>query len=65
MKYASHGNEYFECNGIMITHPDADHVHGVTELFERFPPNQAIPHQPKFILRGPLLVTKAFLHYQN
>lgn len=51
----------FKCDGIMVTHPDADHVQGVVELIEKFHPNEnPEPGMPKFEFKGPLLLTKAF-----
>lgn len=45
-------------DGIMVTHPDGDHVDGILELFNRFQPNKH--PNAEFLFKGPLLLTKAF-----
>ena len=63
LKYAfkSDGSDTFKADGIMVTHPDSDHIEGVVKLFQEFPPNQDPQHgKPKFEFKGPLLLTKAF-----
>jgi len=63
LKYAFKevGSDTFKADGIMVTHPDGDHIQGVLKLFEKFPPNQdAKPGKAKFEFKGPLLLTKYF-----
>ena len=62
LSYAFKGGENtFIADGIMVTHPDADHIQGVVKLLKKFPPNQEPkPGKPKFEFSGPLLLTKAF-----
>jgi len=64
LKYAfkPDGTDSFKADGIMVTHPDADHIQGVVKLFEEFPPNQ-LPQpgkKAKFEFQGPLLLTEYF-----
>ena len=51
----------FKLDGIMVTHPDSDHIQGVIKLFQQFPPNKFKFDRPTFLFRGPLLLTTAFL----
>ena len=63
LKYAFNpeSNDTFKADGIMVTHPDADHIQGVIKLFEQFPPNQdPQPGKAKFEFQGPLLLTEYF-----
>ena len=63
MKYAfqEDGSDTFKADGIMVTHPDADHFDGILKLFQDFPPNQDPAHgNAKFKVKGPLLLTKFF-----
>lgn len=61
-KYAKLGdNNSFKADGIILTHPDRDHIEGVLQLFKEFPPNQQLNSgRGKFEFEGPLLLTEAF-----
>ena len=51
----------FSLAGIVVTHPDHDHIEGVLKLLQEFPPNQTPGGESaKFIFQGPLLVTEYF-----
>ena len=45
----------------MVTHPDHDHIEGVLELLQKFPPNKPpVDNKAMFKFFGPLLITKYF-----
>lgn len=55
------GSNSFKCDGMMVTHPDGDHVQGVIRLLEKFPPNKTpVPGDAKFDFKGPMLLTTRF-----
>lgn len=51
----------FMLDGIVVTHSDLDHIGGVLQLLQQFPPNETPKgHNAKFVFNGPLLITKLF-----
>lgn len=51
----------FSLDGIVVTHPDHDHIEGILKLLEEFPPNKDPKEdRAKLIFHGPLLITEYF-----
>ena len=55
----------FSLDGIIVTHPDGDHIDGIIKLFQEFPPNTDLPPKHghgsyKFVFSGPVLITEYF-----
>ena len=51
----------FSLKGIVVTHPDHDHIGGILRLLQEFPPNKdPKENRAKLIFNGPLLITEYF-----
>ncbi len=65
MAYLTHAarttSNEFKLDGIVVTHPDHDHIQGIQRLLKTFPPNEdATETLAKFDFHGPLLITNFF-----
>ena len=51
----------FSLEGVIVTHPDGDHIDGIIKLFERYPPNASVKYGSyRFVFDGPVLITEYF-----